>query len=920
MAARRSNSARNHQNENVTPEKRAAPSPRSKKCLDLTLAASPKRRLVNPLNEANTLTEGWIQSHHGTPEKDDSNSANLPLSREVLSIQTSSPSRRSPRTRASPTVLASPVVTASPIVSASFPVSPDMFAPTPYAPPSGMIQSNLSSLATPRSVKSLGPVRRHSLLSSILVKKSSSRRRKHQAIPDKFKRSSLPTSNKPTLEETAKSQELAKAIQSIGRVSFYKSKPEKSEKADTANEDDMEKESTSESVGDNNNKTDENSEAEVVRKRRPSLSLKNRTIITPSKRKSEVPETKSALEIMKQEMSSVNPKPSSMTKPPVSSSLHRRSTSITRSRRATVGRRSIRGVKRKSFDGSLNFGVGHAIKKPRYNNKPKTESPGFVEAKVKGIKPIVSPREHTQPKPGSKTSTQTPSTKPTVGQLSMTPHTKVSYEMKGGQLVFRKTPKTPLRRSPRKKMNQSPISKSYFSPKPDNSHKHVRTTPKLFSPELNYLHPDKTVSPKKFIPSPVKFNKSSEDDESMEGGSMTDILDTLDNSQSALVDNEQLDQSSYSLVNPLQSSYPMYATEEEIALNAAPLYIQPPETIEQLLEVMESTGQFGPPISEVGAMDTSTDMFDTSVVAEAVVEEPMPTTAAVAVSNILANMSSNSCSSEDSEEAPDKDDNIKTSPSKMFPIFYKSTAQSEAPNDTQSSTEVASKKFILGETDHTQRIIDAGQKVIGATLCLTCGTVYSVGDPTDELQHNNIHSGMLEKLNYGGWKHERAVGEFPCGRVIMVQPEDPIYMWRKVEDVLSIVDKDLGFSEVGIRAKHQTKAFLFIADRKVTGMLLAESVETGHRMIPNNEPGKTAKVYCCSEEPKPIICGISRIWVLADYRRKKIASSLVDCFRSQFVYGRYLREHEFAFSDPTLNGIDFASKYMASQEFMVYNR
>ena len=29
---------------------------------------------------------------------------------------------------------------------------------------------------------------------------------------------------------------------------------------------------------------------------------------------------------------------------------------------------------------------------------------------------------------------------------------------------------------------------------------------------------------------------------------------------------------------------------------------------------------------------------------------------------------------------------------------------------------------------------------------------------------------------------------------------------------------------------------------------------------------------------------------------------------------------EFAFSDPTLDGISFATKYMQSEEFLVYNR
>merc|ERR1712098_427424 len=54
--------------------------------------------------------------------------------------------------------------------------------------------------------------------------------------------------------------------------------------------------------------------------------------------------------------------------------------------------------------------------------------------------------------------------------------------------------------------------------------------------------------------------------------------------------------------------------------------------------------------------------------------------------------------------------------------------------------------------------------------------------------------------------------------------------------------------------------------------------------------------------------------------RKKVASSLVDCFRSSFFLDHYLKPHEFAFSDPTLNGIEFAACYMKSTKFLVYNR
>ena len=33
-----------------------------------------------------------------------------------------------------------------------------------------------------------------------------------------------------------------------------------------------------------------------------------------------------------------------------------------------------------------------------------------------------------------------------------------------------------------------------------------------------------------------------------------------------------------------------------------------------------------------------------------------------------------------------------------------------------------------------------------------------------------------------------------------------------------------------------------------------------------------------------------------------------------------LKENEFAFSDPTMDGIQFATKYMGFEEFLVYNR
>lgn len=51
-----------------------------------------------------------------------------------------------------------------------------------------------------------------------------------------------------------------------------------------------------------------------------------------------------------------------------------------------------------------------------------------------------------------------------------------------------------------------------------------------------------------------------------------------------------------------------------------------------------------------------------------------------------------------------------------------------------------------------------------------------------------------------------------------------------------------------------------------------------------------------------------------------MASHMVDCMRVAFFVDKYLAEKEFAFSDPTLNGIEFASKYTGHKHFLVYNR
>ncbi|NXD87608.1 ESCO1 acetyltransferase, partial [Halcyon senegalensis] len=235
-----------------------------------------------------------------------------------------------------------------------------------------------------------------------------------------------------------------------------------------------------------------------------------------------------------------------------------------------------------------------------------------------------------------------------------------------------------------------------------------------------------------------------------------------------------------------------------------------------------------------------------------------------------------------------------------------------------------------GKDSDKQLIIDAGQKRFGAISCNICGMLYTVSNPEDETQHLLFHNQFISAVKYVGWKKERILAEYPDGKIIMVLPDDPKYALKKVEEIREMVDNDLGFQQAPLMCYSRTKTLLFISnDKKVIGCLIAEHIQWGYRVIEEKLPEVSSenekviferqKAWCCSTSPEPAICGISRIWVFSMMRRKKIASRMIECLRSNFIYGSYLSKEEIAFSDPTPDGKLFATQYCGTGQFLVYN-
>lgn len=73
---------------------------------------------------------------------------------------------------------------------------------------------------------------------------------------------------------------------------------------------------------------------------------------------------------------------------------------------------------------------------------------------------------------------------------------------------------------------------------------------------------------------------------------------------------------------------------------------------------------------------------------------------------------------------------------------------------------------------------------------------------------------------------------------------------------------------------HWFKVFLYIKDKNVVGVLVAEPIKAAYRMIPD-----LIDVDCCTAESSAAKCGINVVWTVVTHRRQGIATKLVDTLR-----------------------------------------
>ncbi|KAH3958672.1 hypothetical protein HBI56_209560 [Parastagonospora nodorum] len=232
--------------------------------------------------------------------------------------------------------------------------------------------------------------------------------------------------------------------------------------------------------------------------------------------------------------------------------------------------------------------------------------------------------------------------------------------------------------------------------------------------------------------------------------------------------------------------------------------------------------------------------------------------------------------------------------------------------------------------------------------CKTCGMEYIPSNAEDAALHRKFHA-----MNVGGVDFTKATvdrlrnnqvwsggdGSF----IAAIGRKDALALRNKTSDVLKVVNTELGAvpisdeelwsqtrasGNVGKDSSRPTpvdrfKTYLYIRGHKCIGVCLAERIWEAYAVLAQDDASaQTRKLametksssISISTATTPALLGISRIWTSNQRRKQGIASRLLDCARSDFLYGWTVEKEQVAFSQPTESGGNLARKWFGRED------
>ncbi|KAK3146737.1 hypothetical protein QOZ80_3BG0271080 [Eleusine coracana subsp. coracana] len=105
---------------------------------------------------------------------------------------------------------------------------------------------------------------------------------------------------------------------------------------------------------------------------------------------------------------------------------------------------------------------------------------------------------------------------------------------------------------------------------------------------------------------------------------------------------------------------------------------------------------------------------------------------------------------------------------------------------------------------YAQFHLDLGQSDFVLHTCSVCGMMYARGNEDDEKVHKAYHKNYFEGVPFKllanevmqGWRNETVIAKSASGdRVILVTDENSHMRNSKVQEVIKVMEKELGFGE-----------------------------------------------------------------------------------------------------------------------------
>lgn len=185
-----------------------------------------------------------------------------------------------------------------------------------------------------------------------------------------------------------------------------------------------------------------------------------------------------------------------------------------------------------------------------------------------------------------------------------------------------------------------------------------------------------------------------------------------------------------------------------------------------------------------------------------------------------------------------------------------------------------------------QTVLDLGQK--RQRVCAICGVLYVAGNKLDEAKHRSICDAWLHGVKFTKWCHQSVLLDLDWLAIVSVGR-----MTAVLRNVCAAMARDLG-GEIDDDEKC-LRAYLAVSKRRVVGCALVEPLREASR-----PDGCSAFVHV----------GIRKIWVHAEWRRKRIASKLLDTIRDTFIFDHKIPRDRVACTRPTRLGRAFFATYL----------